>query len=323
MRLLLEWTQKSLILEPDSSYFLGRDDSSDICIPDSKVSRKHLRFFFKEGKWIVQDLNSSNGSFANNTKFNEIIISKEITLFIGDKQSNEVKVSVVDKKTVKKQQIDETRQILAVDDFEFAPEDFSGRIRLKKKLRIGRDISNDWVIQSPNASRVHAEVIQNGNTFELVDLKSTNGTYVNGDKISRSVLKPGDKITIAGISRVFTFNGLEPESGISGTSIQLENLSFNIGEKKLIDKVNLNFGASTLTAIIGPSGAGKSTLLSLLAGRSKPSEGSIKIGSYDLEKHYELVTKDCIALIGTSNLEPTFILISLFILISNLISFQR
>lgn len=61
---------------------------------------------------------------------------------------------------------------------------------------IGRLGSNDVVVLDPNVSRVHAEVRWEGDGWILVDLGSTNGTYVDGRKIRRQILRGKHIISI-------------------------------------------------------------------------------------------------------------------------------
>jgi len=63
-------------------------------------------------------------------------------------------------------------------------------------VKIGRSSDNHIVIPDPNASRRHAEIVNEGAKYLLKDLGSTNGTYVNGSKIKERELKDGDKIAI-------------------------------------------------------------------------------------------------------------------------------
>lgn len=67
----------------------------------------------------------------------------------------------------------------------------------KKEVTIGRIQGNDVVLPKGNVSKRHSRIVLQDNRFIVVDLKSTNGTYVNGRKInSPLVVKPGDKIYI-------------------------------------------------------------------------------------------------------------------------------
>lgn len=63
-------------------------------------------------------------------------------------------------------------------------------------VKIGRSSDNHIVIPDPNASRRHAEIVNEGTRYFLKDLGSTNGTYVNGSKVKERDLKDGDKIAI-------------------------------------------------------------------------------------------------------------------------------
>src|SRR5690349_12528952 len=67
----------------------------------------------------------------------------------------------------------------------------------KPEVTIGRVQGNDIVLPKGNVSKRHARIVLKDGKFIIVDLKSTNGTYVNGRKItSPLVVKAGDKIYI-------------------------------------------------------------------------------------------------------------------------------
>lgn len=68
---------------------------------------------------------------------------------------------------------------------------------------IGRSRECDLRVADGNASRRHAEVVQEGVTYVVVDLGSTNGTELNGRRITRETLNDGDRITIGATDLVF------------------------------------------------------------------------------------------------------------------------
>ncbi len=70
-------------------------------------------------------------------------------------------------------------------------------------LTVGRMPSCDVVLPDPNASRTHAELHPDGDSFVLVDLGSTNGSRVNGERITRRLLADGDSLTFGTV--VLTF----------------------------------------------------------------------------------------------------------------------
>jgi Protein of unknown function (DUF3662)/FHA domain len=73
----------------------------------------------------------------------------------------------------------------------------------KRRAVIGRSKDCDIQVSDPNASRRHAEVRQEGAAHWVVDLDSTNGTEVNGRRLKRAKLRPGDTITIGATDLVF------------------------------------------------------------------------------------------------------------------------
>src|SRR3978361_38770 len=67
----------------------------------------------------------------------------------------------------------------------------------KPEVTIGRVQGNDIVLPKGNVSKRHARIVLKDGKFIIVDLKSTNGTYVNGRKItSPLVVKDADKLYI-------------------------------------------------------------------------------------------------------------------------------
>jgi len=60
------------------------------------------------------------------------------------------------------------------------------------KTTIGRSEDNTFQIAEPSVSSHHCEVIVRGSEVQVRDLKSTNGTYINGVATAEGVLKPGE-----------------------------------------------------------------------------------------------------------------------------------
>lgn len=75
---------------------------------------------------------------------------------------------------------------------------------LKKSIvTVGRMADNDLVIQEVRISRYHAQLRAVQGQFFLVDLQSTGGTSVNGEKIQKVQLYPGDVISFAGVPVIY------------------------------------------------------------------------------------------------------------------------
>ena len=75
----------------------------------------------------------------------------------------------------------------------------------KRRVTIGRSRECDIRLADPNASRRHAELRQDGATYWIVDLDSTNGVEVHGKRMKRLKLEDGSAFTVG--STELTFNG--------------------------------------------------------------------------------------------------------------------
>jgi len=61
---------------------------------------------------------------------------------------------------------------------------------------LGRDITNDIVINDREVSRHHLRLMLSGEGCTLEDLGSTNGTFINGKRVKMHTLHPGDEIKV-------------------------------------------------------------------------------------------------------------------------------
>jgi chromosome segregation ATPase len=67
---------------------------------------------------------------------------------------------------------------------------------LGRRTRIGRGNDNELVLDTKHISRYHAVLLAGPVHTAIEDLRSTNGVFVNGKRISRQVLKDGDRVTV-------------------------------------------------------------------------------------------------------------------------------
>ncbi|MEM9191216.1 MAG: EAL domain-containing protein [Myxococcota bacterium] len=87
-------------------------------------------------------------------------------------------------------------------------------------FRIGRGQPAELLIYSQRVSKLHAEIILHEGTYYVCDLGSRNGTFVNGDRVSRAELQNGDVIHVAHKELRF---GLEPTSSVALDSTMAGN----------------------------------------------------------------------------------------------------
>ncbi len=87
--------------------------------------------------------------------------------------------------------------------------------------------------------------------------------------------------------------------------VSIENLSYKIKNKYLLEGVSVQFQASKINLILGPNGAGKSTLIKLISGELKPSSGRVLINDQDL-KNISLQDQSRFRAVLSQSLELSF-----------------
>ena len=108
-------------------------------------------------------------------------------------------------------------------------------------VNLGRRLDNHIVLDDPRVSRVHAQLRIIKGYFVLFDLNSSGGTFVNGNRITQSVLHPGDVISLAGVSLIFGHDlpaAASPNEGQTEpvTSIPAEHPTANLRKENNITK---------------------------------------------------------------------------------------
>jgi hypothetical protein len=74
----------------------------------------------------------------------------------------------------------------------------------KRATVLGRSQGADLRLDDANISRKHAELRQQGTSYWIVDLDSTNGVEVNGERVQRAKLEDGDRVTLGETEIVFS-----------------------------------------------------------------------------------------------------------------------
>ncbi|MBB2890064.1 ABC-type multidrug transport system ATPase subunit [Flexivirga oryzae] len=155
-------------------------------------------------------------------------------------------------------------------------------------ITIGRGLENQIVLDDLLVSRQHARLVPSQGGFDVQDLGSRNGTYVNGQRVTGAHLGEGDLLAV-GHSRFTVRQGQLVASVDEGdVNFVANHLSFTLPDgKKLLDDVSFALEGSSLLAIIGPSGAGKSTMLKALIGSQPATEGEVYYDGRDLYQNFQ------------------------------------
>ncbi len=157
-----------------------------------------------------------------------------------------------------------------------------------KALRIGRTSDNDLVLSDVEVSRHHAELRKSPTGgYEIIDLGSTNGTYVNGQQVAAAVLTENDLVSIG--HSTFRLKGDELRQHIDEGEISFAAQDLVVrtyGGRVLLNHVTFPVHARCLLGIIGPAGSGKSTLLGALTGTRPADTGTVLYDNRDLYRDY-------------------------------------
>ncbi|MDH6113509.1 ABC-type multidrug transport system ATPase subunit [Kitasatospora sp. MAP12-15] len=158
-------------------------------------------------------------------------------------------------------------------------------------VRIGRALDNDVVVSDLQVSRHHAELHQlPDGRYEIVDLGSHNGIFVNGQPTRRQLLGPQDRLTVGHSSFQLVGDQLQEFIDNGPVSFSAHHLTVEVdfkgGKKVLLNDVSFGVPEKSLVAVIGPSGSGKSTLLRALTGYRPADRGEVLYDGRNLYKQF-------------------------------------
>jgi pSer/pThr/pTyr-binding forkhead associated (FHA) protein len=146
------------------------------------------------------------------------------------------------------------------------------------QLTLGRDPSNHVVLDDPNVSRFHAEVVAVNGGYELRDLGSRNGTRLNGQLIvDRLPIQVGSEIGVGPFRLIFDGAAFVARDDRGSLRLLAEQLTVDVKGKRILDDASVEVQPGEFVAIIGESGSGKTTMIKALAGVSHPSAGTVTV----------------------------------------------
>ncbi|MGW6823554.1 FHA domain-containing protein [Streptomyces sp. NPDC055005] len=165
------------------------------------------------------------------------------------------------------------------------------QLSLGHVMRIGRALENELVVSDLQVSRNHAEFrSMPGGRFEIRDLGSHNGTYVNGQPLAKSgtaVLGPNDIVGVGHSTFRIIGDRLEEFVDTGEVSFSARHLTVTVdGGKQILKDVTFGVPEKSLIGVIGPSGSGKSTLLKALTGYRPANEGDVLYDNRNLYKQF-------------------------------------
>jgi ABC-type multidrug transport system ATPase subunit/pSer/pThr/pTyr-binding forkhead associated (FHA) protein len=256
---------------------IGRNPESDIPVDLPTVSWNHAIITMENGKYIIEDRNSTNGTALGqlNNRVHRAVLDPASEVFLGS-----YKIGAT--------QLLSRGHKFEVGDAAFHKVSFP---RERAQIEIGRDPESDLPLDYPMISWRHARLTRAPEGIWVEDLDSRNGTYVDGVRIGGKVLvKPGQEIGLASFRFQLLQDGeLAQREYYGNVTIEAKEIVVRTrnGKHCLLNPVSLTVFPSELVAVMGPAGSGKTTLLKALNGYTKPSDGSVFFNGSDLYQYYD------------------------------------
>jgi two-component system response regulator HydG len=253
-------------------FVLGRGERCDVVIPDPEVSRQQVALTQAEGRTYVEDL-SGKGSMVGGARITDrtllqdgadIALGQWRALFHekvagGTEHATEARGTQTEGQPKEatsqrwqaaqvriRQGPNETLHTLSGDSF-----------------TVGKDEGNDLVLDDKFISGKHVKVTRKGGLFQVVDSRSTNGTYVGPIRIYEADVPLLTTLKVGGVELV-----LEPVSSSKKEADFHGIIGTDPSVRQLIDLIERVAPSNAAVAILGESGTGKELVAHALHARS-------------------------------------------------------
>ncbi len=299
---------------PDGDTTIGRGEDNSLSLDDDEISRYHAVLTFAANKLLLTDLGSTNGTFIDGVqltphqkyplKIGQFVVMGDLTLYVEAPETVGVMHSASGTMVMPGEafalqdtgsgvRVGEPKTMLDAE-VPVAPTSVrTMNLTGHEKVSIGRASDNQVVLNHPMVSRYHAVLERMGKRFVIKDLRSTNGIYVNEQRIEREAyLKDWDQIRIG--AYVFVISGQQLQGQIEeGIRIEAANINQIVSSGlNLLKDISLTMEPNEFVALVGMSGAGKSTFMNAISGYWPASHGYVLVNGINLYNHYDMFRDD-------------------------------
>jgi ABC-type multidrug transport system ATPase subunit/ABC-type multidrug transport system permease subunit len=282
----LQLNNQGKILPPlqlkTNQHLLGRDcQKADLLVPDDwqVISGCHA-LLRKEGEqYRIYDGDghnpSRNGLFLNHTRITTTegyLLQDGTQIQIGQNPQNQILLTYFNPN--QQQFLPPTQRTLSLK---------------QRNVVIGRDADASLQLDAPTVSRRHATIDTNTQGSYILQDHSTNGVFVNGQRVTNSIQLPvGATIRIGPFTLILRGDKLVLLD--RGDQIRLDayNLVIEDKSKRRLDDITLAIEPGQFVALVGGSGAGKSTLMRTLLGTELTTSGEVHLNGENLRTNFNI-----------------------------------
>ena len=189
---------------------LGRDAGIAVPISRDGISRHHARILAEGGNYVLEDLRSSNGTFLNGQAVARDQLRHLDVIGLG-KGAELIFVLRADEAIT-------VRRVVVLDAslIRDAPGAAPEALPVGE-VTVGRSSACNIVCGQGPVSKIHCRIVRTQKQVTLEDLGSSNGTFVNGDRVMSTVLHDDDVLTLGGVEVFKVKVELGEVTSVSGT----------------------------------------------------------------------------------------------------------
>ena len=308
-------TSQKYPLNNKSIFLVGRSEEAHLTVLDINCSRKQFQIEFSNDRYFLVPVSPNNPTYLDGKAIKEKTpLPNNSTIQAGTCQfrfhekkdsieSSSQPLGISDQSTIIGKPFSLPDFVPPIGGTILSTPDLLAEITLDKPIVLsgtqffGRDLSKASIcLDHPQVSRIHAQIQKTSGNVIITDLRSANGTFVNGKRIdSPKALELGDRIDIGPYSLQFDGSNLIPASRAGNIEIMAWNLSRVLSSGRvLLDNITFLIKPKEMVALIGPSGSGKTTLLSALSARQPADSGAVFLNKRDLYSNYENLKQDMV-----------------------------
>jgi ABC-type multidrug transport system ATPase subunit len=251
---------------------LGRDPSNDVVVDNEVVSRRHMQFRRTPLGYQAEDTGSRNGIMSGGRRV------ERASLVHGDVLEIAGVVSIRYLEMAGEQGLQAAADIVSL----------AGRA----EVIVGRARESELQLDHPAVSLRHARIsTERSGARTIEDLGSTNGTFVNGERLAANVTRQiaaGDVIRVGPVRLSLSGEEIAHSDESRNLAVDVVRLNqFVAPSVNLLRDISFAISPHEFVAVVGVSGAGKSTLLGALSGLKPASHGAVLLNGTPLYENFQ------------------------------------